>query len=236
MIRGALARQGKAIRVSLGVTDQFGDEYQLKDIMIRTHQPVLPKAPWKVRIASHLRKVPGLRSGAQPESLPAEWQHGGTFEDADLILNEERRVYAAHGRREGGLGSLNVGLQSAPPSLLWDKEHAKRIDSTNTARLIKLHSALDDAGRASLEQYLLTHLHKSSPYADVSYFIFLGLHRMGRTIDALQAARARLAGDKVYGYSNVLGILSALVSHEHREIDPGRSWQHWRGKLNTISA
>jgi hypothetical protein len=29
-----------------------------------------------------------------------------------------------------------------------------------------------------------------------------------------------LAGDKVYGYSNVLGTLSALVSREHFDIDP----------------
>jgi hypothetical protein len=29
-----------------------------------------------------------------------------------------------------------------------------------------------------------------------------------------------LAGDKVFGYSNLLGTLSAVVSHEHHDIDP----------------
>jgi hypothetical protein len=43
---------------------------------------------------------------------------------------------------------------------------------------------------------------------------------MDRTIDALAAARAHLAGDKVYGYSNLLGTLSAIVSYEHFDIDP----------------
>jgi hypothetical protein len=68
---------------------------------------------------------------------------------------------------------------------------------------------------------LLSHLHKRSPYADVGYFIFLALHRMDRTVDGLRAARLRLAGDKVDGYSNLLGTLSALISHEHFAIGSG---------------
>jgi hypothetical protein len=42
---------------------------------------------------------------------------------------------------------------------------------------------------------------------------------MNRTIDALKAAQLCLAGDKVFGYSNILGTLSALVSHEHFQLD-----------------
>ena len=234
MVGGALAPQGKSIRVTFGITDQFGDEYRLKGIIIRTHDSSLPKPPWTARLVSRLRKLPGLRPATEPESdearhPPVEWQHQGKFEGVDLILNEERRSYAARGRSGGGLGSLNVGLQSEPnfgsttvgsvPSLLWDKAQAKPIESPNAARLIKLHGALDHAGKDDLERYLLSHLHKGSPYADVGYFIFLALHRMGRTVDALQAARARLAGDKVYGYSNLLGTLSAIVSHEHFDIE-----------------
>jgi hypothetical protein len=134
------------------------------------------------------------------------------------------------GNNGGAIGSLNVGLQSEPnsgrttvgtvPSLLWDKMHAKPVESPNATRLIKLHAGLDDAGKGELERYLLSHLHKRSPYADVAYFIFLALHRMGGTVDALQASRARLAGDKVYGHSNLLGTLSALVSREHFAFNP----------------
>jgi hypothetical protein len=160
---------------------------------------------------------------------PAEWQHGGKFQKVDFILNEERRNYAANGRIRGGLGSLNVTLQSEPnsgwtevgsvPSLLWDKRKAKHIESPNASRLIKLHAALSDAEKDDLERYLLSHLDKRSPYAEVGYFIFFALHRMGQTIAGLQTARLHLAGDKVYGYSNLLGTLSAIVSHEHFQIE-----------------
>jgi hypothetical protein len=235
MVRGTLASQGKPLHVTLGITDQFGDEYRLKRVKIPTHDPVLPKAPWKVRVASCSKALlPFRKAIADSEALqplPPEWQHDGKFEEPDLILNEEKRNYAACGRNRGGLGSLNVGLQSEPnygwttvgkvPSLLWEKAHAKPVESPNATRLLRLHGGLDDAGKAELERYLLSHLHKQSPYADVAYFIFLVLHRMGRTVDALQASRARLAGDKVYGYSNLLGTLSALVSREHFDIDPG---------------
>ena len=235
MVRGALAPQGKPIRVTFGITDQFGNEYRLKGIVIRTNDLSLPNSPWTTRLVSRLRKLPGLRPATKPESdearrPPPEWQHHGKFGEVELILNEEKRHYAACGRIRGGLGSLNVGLQSEPnfgwttegsvPSLLWDKGQGKPIDSPNVARLMKLHGVLDDAGKDDLERYLLSHLHKGSPYADVAYFIFVALHRMGRTVDALQGARSRLAGDKVYGYSNLLGTLSAIVSHEHFEIDP----------------
>jgi hypothetical protein len=61
---------------------------------------------------------------------------------------------------------------------------------------------------------LLNQLRSDSQYADIAYFIVLALHRMGRLIDALRVARLCLVRDKVFGYSNVLGMLSALVSHE----------------------
>jgi hypothetical protein len=104
--------------------------------------------------------------------------------------------------------------------LLWDRAQAKPIESPNVERVIKLHGLLDGTNKDDLERYLVSHLHKGSRFSDVAYFIFLALHRMGRTVDALRAARLRLAGDKVYGYSNLLGTLSAIVSHEHFEIDP----------------
>jgi hypothetical protein len=159
-----------------------------------------------------------------------EWQHQGRFDEVDLILNEERRNYAACGRERGGLGSLNVGLQSEPnfgwtevgtvPSLLWDRANAKPIESPNVSRLVSIHAALGNSDKGNLEGYLLSHLNKASPYADIGYFTFVVLYRVGRTIDALRAARSHLAGDKNYAYSNLLGTLSALVSREHFTIDP----------------
>jgi hypothetical protein len=235
MVRGAITAQGKPIRATIGIIDHFGDEYRLKRILIPTHDPPLPRLPFFARLASRLKQLPGLPSATRQKLndafvQPPEWQHLGQFDEVDLILNEERRNYAACGRIRGGLGSLNVGLQSEPnfgwttvgsaPALLWDKAQAKPVESQNALRLIRLHDALDSAGKDHLERYLLSHLDKRSPFADVGYFLFLALHRMGRTVDALQAARLRLAGDKVDGYSNLLGTLSAIVSHEHFDIDP----------------
>src|SRR5262249_41224700 len=65
-------------------------------------------------------------------------------------------------------------------------------------------NGLDAEGKTNLEAFLLTQLHKDSEFADVAYFIFLALHRMGRTIDALQTARTFLSGDNVFGYSNLI--------------------------------
>lgn len=232
MVRGALAPQSRPIHATFGITDQFGEEYRLKGIVIRTNDPTLPKQLWTQRLSSWLRRLPDHSPTDEPstaDSLSQEWQHQGKFENVDLILNEERRAYAACGRVHGGLGSLNVGLQSEPtlgsaevgsvPSLLWDKAQAKPVESPNASRLITLHDELDCSDKDDLERYLLSHLHKSSSYSDVAYFIFLALHRMGRTVDALQAARGCLSGDKVYGYSNLLGTLSAIVSHEHFGIE-----------------
>ncbi|MGA8270832.1 MAG: hypothetical protein WB919_04680 [Candidatus Sulfotelmatobacter sp.] len=235
MVRGSLARQGRPLRASFQFTDQLGDEYRVKRIVLKTHDPIPPSLPLAQRLASVLGKVPGLRQIARrrsqdDQSPPAEWQHDGAFDEVDLILDEEKRSYAARGRRVGALGSLNVGVQSEPgfggtaqgeiPVLLWDKDKGKRVDSPNVGRLIALRAVLDVPSKDNLERYLLSHLHKDSRYAEQAYLVFLALHRMDRTVEALRSARSRLAGDKVCGYSNLLATLSALISHEHFEIGP----------------
>jgi hypothetical protein len=235
MVRGTLASQGHSLRVTLGITDQLGDEYRLKGIVLEPVDAPLPKVPWPQRIVFDLRRLYGRGAAKRAEAnearrLAQEWSHGGTFDAVDLILNEEKRAYAARGRISGGLGSLNVGLQSEPgfgatsvgsvPSLLWEKAFAVAVDSPNVQRVLKLRGMLDEKRKGDLERYLLSHLHRSSPYANIGYFLFLVLHRTGRTIDALTTARLYLAGDTVYGYSNVLGTLAAVVSREHFAIDP----------------
>lgn len=233
-VRGAIARQGRPLRVTIGVTDQFGEEYILPRIVIPTHDSVLPDIPWTKRLFDLWEGI--ISPCAEAAELHAtssqllEWQNKKEFEEVDLVLNEERRAYAARGRYRGELGSLNVGLASEPnfgwtevgsvPALLWDKAQAKPVESANATLLVNLHNASDESTQDSIERYLLSHLHKASPYADVAYLIFLALHRVGRTVDAIQAARTHLSGDKVYGYSNMLGALSAIVSHEHVNIDP----------------
>ena len=219
MARGKLAAQGSPICITLGITDQYGQEYKLKNIIIETHDKPIPKNIIKERINSRPPKMP--------------WTYNPEVESiaiCDAILKEEKRNYAANGRIRGGLGSLNVGLQNEPnygwtevgkvPSLLWKKGSGKIVSSPNLERLIKTYEALSEPDKRNIVQYLLSQLQKDSQFADVAYFVFLALHRIGRTIDALKTARTFLDGDKVFGYSNLKGTLSAVISHEHFSIEP----------------
>lgn len=235
MARGRLARQGKSIRISIGVTDQYGEEYKLKNLTIATHDKV-PEGRtllqrwrhWRSWVMQLFRLKPmAVASAATP--MPWTFEPGHDYLNlSQSILDEERRNYAARGRRTGQLGSLNVGLQSEPnngwtqegkvPELLWPKGKATSISSQNLDRLVTIHAGLNRNGKKNLERYLLTQLSKESPYADVGYFIFIALHRMGRSVDALKTACNHLAGDKVFGYSNILGVLSTLLSHEHADL------------------
>jgi type IV secretory pathway VirB3-like protein len=219
MVRGKIAPQGSPIRITLGITDQYGQEYKLKNIIIETRDKPIPKNIIKERIDSTLPKIP--------------WTYNPEVDSitiCEAILKEEKRNYEANGRIRGGLGSLNVGLQNEPnygetkvgkvPSLLWKEGNRKNVSSPNLERLIKIYEALSNPDKDNLEQYLLSQLQKESPFAEVAYFVFLALHRIGRTIDALKTARTYLSGDKVFGYSNLLGTLSAVISHEHFAIEP----------------
>lgn len=148
---------------------------------------------------------------------------------ADLILNEELRSYAAKGRQSGGLGSMNIGLQSMPnqgwsnegqiPQLLFEQSDTNVISSPNAAILLKLYSSLDPDGKQNLKIYLLTHLRKDSSYAGVGYLIFFVLYRIGEVVEALKQARRALVGDLVHGYSNILGAFSMILSREYLEVD-----------------
>jgi hypothetical protein len=232
MVRGTAAAAGRYVHATVGITDQFGVEYRLKGITLKDHGAKPSHQTLRQFVVGGFSRLRGVlpQKPTEAEPLPVLWEHREQFEQVDLILDEERRCYASVGRSRGGLGSLNVSLQSEPnfgstkvgdvPTLLWDEAQTKLVGSENAQRLIKLHTALDKSSRADIERYLISHLDKRSPYADVAYFSFLALHRFGLTQDALQAARSNLAGDKVCGYSNVLGVLSAIVSHEHFKIAP----------------
>jgi hypothetical protein len=229
MVHGKIGRAGRPVSATIEITDQYGDRYRLKRLLL---SPMNPKDPWQpiARLGQWARKLPGLRPSTKTQAagdraVRAKWQHSGVLDDVEGTLKEERRSYAANGRERGGLGSLNVTLQSEPnfgwtkvgdvPVLLWQKSKAVQIASANLARLIAMHAARDANGKVQVEAYLLSHLHKGSTYASVGYFIFLALHRLGKTMEALNAATAHLAGDRDNAFSNLLGVLSALISHEY---------------------
>jgi hypothetical protein len=235
LIHRAIAPTGSTIRVTVGITDQFGHRYRARAVPVRSPQPPVPRPSLGSRfkdIASR-RRAPTSnppKPEAEPFTPPVEWSHDGRFNKVEAVLTEEGRHYAANGRQRGGLGSFDTTLQSEPnfgwtqlgqaPPLLWERGRAAPIRSDNAARLLRLRAQLDSDGQSELDDFLLSHLDKHSTYADVAYFVFFVLHRNGRTIEALVAAQQRLRGDSVFGYSNLLGMLSALVSREHYDLGP----------------
>jgi hypothetical protein len=234
MTRTALGSQGKPIRITVAITDQFGEQYRLKNLIIDTNDALAPRltvAEGAHKIIASLGLLPGARTPATETQSPMPWTYepGAEYlKTCEAILAEEKRSYAARGRLSGQLGSLNVGLQSEPnygwttqgeiPNILWKEGDGTALASVNLDRLLKLRGSLSTEDGDNLERFMLAQLRKDSPYADVAYFVVLSLHRMNRLIDALTTAGLCLAGDKVYAYSNVIGMLSALISHEHSQI------------------
>ncbi len=148
----------------------------------------------------------------------------------NIVLDEEVRSYSANGRRRGGLGSMNIGLQSMPnngwttegeiPQLLFPESNVNVIVSSNASLLVKLYSSLDKEEKENFVNYLSSHLRKVGPYTSIGYFIFFVLYRVGEIIKPLKFARLALSGDTLHGYSNLLGILSMIISREYLSIDP----------------
>jgi hypothetical protein len=236
MVDAVLAPPGGELALRFVVWDQFGTRYRTQIFKIASDPRKQPKPSLARRLAFHLRRLAGLdplppapeRPIAQVMPLPSQWESDDDLKIVFQVLQEEQRSYASNGRQRGGLGSLNVLVQSGPdgagttqgklPKLLWDQSTASDVASNNLDRLMRIHSGLDDNGRRRMEQALLDHLHQMSPYANVAYLVYLTLFRMNRGIDALVAARANLKGDGHFGYSNVLGAVSAIVSHEHHKL------------------
>jgi hypothetical protein len=79
MVRGTLTTAGKSAKVTLGITDQFGDEYCLKGIVIRTHDPEPPKSTWTERLTCRVKGLALIGRGSDAVPLPVEWKHDGTF-------------------------------------------------------------------------------------------------------------------------------------------------------------
>jgi len=148
----------------------------------------------------------------------------------NIILDEEVRSYTARGRRMGALGSMNIGLQSVPnngwtsegqiPQILFDKSDPNVISSPNATTLLKFFSTLDNDEKGAFKTYFISNLRKDSLYASIGYFIFFVLYRIGETVGGLKNARRALSGDSNHGYSNLLGMLSMIVSREYLEINP----------------
>lgn len=231
MISGRLQRKGAPLRLSVRFTDSSGEQYTLRRLTFPTRDKPDPMPSLAERVS---RMLGGANAAPPPQAQPHPWtfEFGHPYLDSmAVVLGEERRNYAARGRTHGLLGSLNINTRSEPggawtregqvKELLWDESAAQKVSSPLLDQLLGIHGPLSPADKDNAERYLLTLLNKTGPYASIAYFIFVALHRLGRTTDALEAARSFLAGDTVHGYSNLLAALSGLISHEHATFSDG---------------
>jgi hypothetical protein len=176
---GALAKKGCPIKISLAIIDQYGGEYTLKNLAIKSTDSRSPVPDLSEQLCSlGNRALVGLHLKPRPQPVPLlempwKFTDGAAYLDvARVILREEKRNYAARGRQHGKLGSLNVGLQSEPnhgwtkvgevPELLWPKESAQTVTSDNLQRLLDLRESLPKRSRPNLDLFLLSQLHKDS--------------------------------------------------------------------------
>lgn len=146
----------------------------------------------------------------------------------DIILNEEKRAYAANGRKGGHLGSFNIDIGDgwtdtyptvgAYPKLLAIPANLDAIQSPQATVLLKLYSSIKSDEKEQFKSILLSYLSKDASFFDVAYLIFFVLHRIGATVESIGQARSHLKGDSYHGFSNMLAILAKIVVHEHSYI------------------
>lgn len=232
MVRGSLGRRGQSIRPTIAITDQFGVRYVLRRQTIGTSDKPEPRAG----VLQFLRSAFQFHRPSDAElsnSVANTWAFSDGFEYLEacrFVLREEKRSYGSNGRQKGGLGSLNVTINDAHkiyskaganvPNILCPTDEIKEIQSENLNRILKIATQQIGSDQDNLQAFLLSQLSRDGEFAEVGYFIFMSLHRLGRTLDALTAARDFLSHDKVHGYSNVLGVLSVIISREYNRIDP----------------
>lgn len=229
--RGQLGFQGESLKASFELRDDRGARYKFRNVKVASGD-MSPGRPSIHRRFMHLWKDERGPKRVLTTGLDWDWSDNqatsSTLEALDLVLQEEQRQYRAKGRREGKLGSFNTGLQSGPnlgwtkageaPELLWPKGEAEAVSSPSVDRILRLYEREDYAGRADLERRLLNFLHRGAPFHDVSYAIFLALHRFGQTSPALTKAREDLQGAQSFALSNLYGCLAAIVSREHSDM------------------
>ncbi len=139
----------------------------------------------------------------------------------NLVLNEEKRAYKANGRRGGGLGSFNTGLETEwttvgeIPKLITDVPSLDILHSENAKILLKIYSSLSGQDRNEFQNILISYLSKESPYYEVSYLTFFILHRAGKTEEAITQAKNNLKEAPENSFSNLLGILKNIIKYEH---------------------
>lgn len=211
-IQPPVLEEGKLLRSTLVLVDQFNNRHIVKNIRVVGH-----------RNESQMAKK---ESGESLHTIsdPVE-------KKIVSVLKNETARYRECGRRVGGLGSVmtmqngkpiyGVGTDSRPA----DSPHENSIVpggdshvimSENAAALINLYKSLqNEEAQFRYITALETRLTKGSEYSAIGYFILLVLFSISKLKVALSGSR-KLEGDGEFGFSDFLRLLDGLLRYEHQ--------------------
>ena len=201
-------KEEEDFQATVVITDQFGNDHKAKKVVFKTpisREPKKPKPP--------------------KESLYAIGDP--LVKDIAAVLKDEVEKYRQHGRREGGLGSVQTvyrgrTLRGVPTwqGIIPDPETAS-VESDNARALVKLYEKLGtESKRTQFRTALLRRLSRETEYVSVGYLIVLVLFRLGMLPGALSIAKRDLQKDEAYGFSEVLRLLDGLLNLEHPAFTP----------------
>lgn len=147
-------------------------------------------------------------------------------------LRTEAHAYASHGRSAGGLGSVSFTYRGrtyygtpaqwqtvgTPGTLVPQDPETCTIASANGDTLVETCARHYGADEARFSVLLFAFLDRESEFSDVGYLIVLAAHRLGLLGRACEVAADRLQGAPRFGFSEVIRMLSGLISFAYHEI------------------
>jgi hypothetical protein len=207
-----IAKDGKDLHAAVVFTDQFQNK---KRVRVRFRAPRAPAPTPELR-----------REQLYTLTDPLE-------RDVAAVLQAELARYRTNGRREGGLGSIRIthegrDLKAAgdfrevgtPRNqlIVADPDRAE-VESDNAESLFALYGRLAPPSETRrFEQALIQRADRALMYAPVAYLgLFVAL-QCGFAPEFMTAARANLAGDSEFGFSNCLMLLDTLLRLKYPDI------------------
>lgn len=214
-------------------------------IEVYDHQDRVSRSRWFRVTAS--RREDRVRAGAARSEEAARLrrhtqgiaerlvERGHPREGVEVVvsaLRAEAHAYTNHGRRDGGLGSVaftyggrtyyGTPAQSrtvgTPGFLVPPDPEACTIASANRDTLVDACARHYGSDPARFSELLFAFLDRDSEFSDVGYLIVLAAHRLGLLERACEVAWERLQGAPRFGFSEVMRLLSGLISFAYHEI------------------
>jgi hypothetical protein len=215
-IEPPICNEGKNLKVSVILVDQFGNKHKLKNVIFKGPTQKEPEKKETKEIKRYIESM-------QMITDPIE-------KNVVAVLKSEVFRYQECGRRVGGLGSIQTIYQGQTMKGVgteWREADSPKnqsivltpektlIGSDNCAALLNLYYQLCDKEKERFVEILLKRLSRNTEYAPIGYLILLVCFRIGRLPDILKIAKRDLQNDGAFGFSDLLRLLDGLLRFEH---------------------